>query len=90
MTLGVDSCEGCWDAVTIGDGMAILGITIDCKETYSGLIGSVGNLLLPSKIRSISANKSSINLSASVCADQGCTVVAVDKTLLTLSLVLMF
>jgi hypothetical protein len=51
--------------------MVSCGITIDRKETYSGLTGSVGNLLLPSNIRSMSENKSSINLSASASADQG-------------------
>ena len=52
-------------------GIVICGITSDFKETYSGLTGSVGNLLPPSKIRSISENNSSINLSASESADQG-------------------
>ncbi|GAB4173230.1 MAG: hypothetical protein Fur006_02400 [Coleofasciculaceae cyanobacterium] len=52
-------------------GAASCGITIGFRDTYSGLAGSVGNLLLPSKMRSMSENNSSINLSASVSADQG-------------------
>ncbi len=66
----------------------IFGITIDCNETYSGFIGSVGNLLPPSKIRSMSENKSSINLSASTSGDQGWIEVEVVNDSLALGLVL--
>lgn len=66
----LDSSSSSWGGIT-ADGVVICGITIGFKETYSGLAGSVGNLLPPSKIRSMSENNSSINLSASFSGDQG-------------------
>jgi hypothetical protein len=45
--VGVDSGTGCcgssWDGITAG-GIVTCGSGIGCKETYSGLAGSVGNL----------------------------------------------
>jgi hypothetical protein len=52
------------------------------------LAGSVGNLLPPSKIRSISENNSSINLSAEASADQGWIELELVNGLLALGLVL--
>jgi hypothetical protein len=84
---GLGCSSSSWGGITAG-GIAICGITIGCKDTYSGLAGSVGNLLPPSKIRSISENNSSINLSAEASADQGWIELELVNGLLALGLVL--
>lgn len=70
-TDSVIDCSCSFSGGMATDGRGIFGIASDRREIYSGLAGSVGNLLPPSKMRSMSENSSSISLSASASADQG-------------------